>query len=72
MLSWVRQVTPAAYGFPESPIAVLIELEEGIRLVSNLEGVKAGDIKIGMAVTVDFAKTSGGKSVPIFRAEEQS
>lgn len=68
LLSWVRQVRPASFGFPESPVACLVELEEGIRLVSNLEGVETDDIKIGMALEVDFAKTSGDKSVPIFRA----
>ena len=72
LLSWVRQVRPAAFGFPESPIACLIELEEGIRLVSNLEGVEAEDIKTGMTVEVDFAKTSGDKAVPVFRAARAS
>jgi len=36
------------------------------RMVSNLEG--AAPPVIGMAVTVDFAKTSGGKAVPVFKA----
>lgn len=71
LLSWVRQVTPAAFGFPESPIAALFELEEGIRMVSSLEGVAVEDIVIGMDVMVDFAETSGGKAVPIFRAVEE-
>ena len=68
LLSWVRQARPASFGFPESPIAILVELEEGIRLVSNLEGVEVDDITTGMAVEVDFAKTSGDKAVPVFRA----
>jgi hypothetical protein len=70
LLSWVRQVKPAAFGFPESPIAILVELDEGFRLVSNLEGVAVEDIKIGMALKVGFAKTSGGKAVPVFHAAE--
>ena len=68
LLSWVKQARPAAFGFPESPVAILVELEEGIRLVSNLEGVDVDDIKVGMALQVDFAKTSNDKAVPIFRA----
>jgi len=71
LLSWVKQARPGAFGFPESPVAALIELEEGIRLVSNLEGVDVDDIQIGMAVHVDFAKTSGDKAVPIFRKAEK-
>lgn len=71
MIGWARQARPAAFGFETSPVAALIELEEGIRIVSNLEDVADEDIKIGMAVTVGFAKTSGGKAVPIFRAAGQ-
>ncbi|QJB68767.1 Zn-ribbon domain-containing OB-fold protein [Parasphingorhabdus halotolerans] len=72
LLSWVRQVKPAAFGFPESPVAILVKLDEGIRLVSNLEGSDVDDIRVGMAVRVEFAETSGGKAVPIFRAAENS
>lgn len=67
LVTWVRQVRPGSFGFPESPIAILVELEEGLRLVSNLEGIDAGAVEIGMAVEVDFAKTSGGKAVPVFK-----
>jgi uncharacterized OB-fold protein len=35
-------------------LVVLVELEEGIRLVSNLYGVAAGDADIGMPVEVVF------------------
>lgn len=68
LLSWVRQVRVPAFGFKEAPIAILVELEEGLRMVSNLEGVEPEDIEIGMDLMVDFAETSGGKAVPIFRA----
>ena len=65
VLSWVRQVRPGSFGFKESPFVILVELEEGLRMVSNLEG---DDLPvIGMDVEVDFAKTSGGKSVPVFK-----
>ena len=67
LLTWARQVRPGSFGFPESPIVILVELEEGLRMLSNLEGMNADDIEIGMDLMVDFAKTSGGKSVPVFR-----
>ena len=67
LISWVNQARPAAFGFPESPIAALIELEEGIRIVSNIEGLASEDVTFGMAVEVDFAATASGKAVPIFR-----
>lgn len=64
-MSWVRQVRPASFGFKESPFVILVELEEGLRFVSNYENEDTPEI--GMAVEVDFAKTSGGKVVPIFK-----
>lgn len=65
VLSWVRQVRPGSFGFQESPFVILVELEEGLRMVSNLDEVEAP--MIGMDVEVAFAKTSGGKSVPVFK-----
>lgn len=64
-MSWVRQIRPASFGFKESPFIILVELEEGLRFVSNYES--EGTPEIGMAVEVDFAKTSGGKAVPVFK-----
>lgn len=65
VVSWVRQVRPGSFGFEESPYVILVDLEEGIRMVSNFEGEGAPDF--GMVVEVDFAKTSGGKAVPVFK-----
>ena len=60
-------VRPQAFGFEESPIAALIELDEGLRFVSNVEDVNEEDMDIGIRVKVAFADTSGGKKVPIFK-----
>jgi uncharacterized protein len=35
-------------------IVALVELEEGVRIVSNLRDVDLGDVTIGMAVEVAF------------------
>jgi len=67
-MSWARQVRPASFGFKESPWVVLVELDEGVRFVSNLESEAAPEF--GMRVSVEFAETSGGKVVPVFRAAE--
>ena len=67
VVSWCVAVRPQAFGFEESPIAALIELDEGIRFVSNVEDVNEEDMDIGMRVKVAFADTSGGKKVPIFK-----
>jgi uncharacterized OB-fold protein len=65
VISWVRQVRPASYGFENSPFVILVELDEGLRIVSNL--ISDSVPVIGDIVEVDFEKTVGGKSVPIFK-----
>ncbi len=65
VLSWVKQIRSASFGFAESPYVILVELEEGPRLVSNLD--EAEPPTIGMDVVVSFAQTSGGKAVPVFK-----
>jgi uncharacterized OB-fold protein len=42
-------------------IVALIELEEGVRLVSNLTGIEARDVVNEMAVEVVFAEIDGVK-----------
>jgi len=66
VLSWARQVRPSSFGFKESPWIILVELDEGVRFISNLESETAPEY--GMRVSVDFAETSGGKAVPVFKA----
>jgi uncharacterized OB-fold protein len=68
--SWIIPRHPAPVGFSEPPVVVLVELEEGIRLVSNLEGVPAADLALGLHVEVRFAPTRGGHAVPVFRLLE--
>ena len=50
-------------------VAVLIELDGGVRLLSTLEGVEANPnlIKIGMAVEVFFDRVSDAVTLPRFR-----
>lgn len=52
---------------PPYPV-ILVELEEGPRVVSELHGVPLGDIKIGMPLRVDFLDCDADLSLPIFRA----
>ena len=65
--SWIIPRHPPAVGFAQPPIVALIQLEEGIRLVSNVVGVGAGQVAIGMEVEVQFEPTVGGYAVPVFR-----
>jgi uncharacterized OB-fold protein len=57
---------------PRSPrfdypiIAALVDLEEGLRMVSNLVDVDTGEIRIGMPVEVRFVATADDMMVPVF------
>jgi uncharacterized OB-fold protein len=58
---------------PQAPVfdypvqAVLVDLDEGVRVLSNIVGAAPGDIRIGMPVQVEFADTKDGWAVPVFR-----
>jgi len=67
VLSWIVPRHPAPIGFAEPPVVVLVALDEGIRLVSNLEGAETADLAIDLPVEVIFAPTRGGHAVPVFR-----
>jgi hypothetical protein len=54
-----------AFDYPV--VAALVDLEEGIRLVSNLSGVETAAIRIGMELEVGFDATENGGAVPVFR-----
>jgi uncharacterized OB-fold protein len=54
-----------AFDYPV--LAALVDLDEGIRMVSNLTGVEPAAIRIGMAVEVEFEACEGGAAVPVFR-----
>ena len=57
------EVPPFEYPNPVG----LIELEEGVRLISQLIGVKPGDVKVGQKVQVEFVTFDGDLVLPQFR-----
>jgi len=48
-------------------VAVIVELDEGWSLVSNLIGCDSDEAAIGMRVEVDFHAIAGGAVLPYFR-----
>jgi uncharacterized OB-fold protein len=63
--SWILSRHPTEPG--DSPrIVALIELDEGMRLVSNLQGIDPADVRNGMQVEVGFDEIDGVK-LPQFR-----
>ncbi|WP_199549059.1 bifunctional MaoC family dehydratase N-terminal/OB-fold nucleic acid binding domain-containing protein [Streptomyces sp. N35] len=52
----------------DPPYAVgLIELAEGVRMISNVVGVPHDEVRIGMAVRLEFLRTDEELEVPVFR-----
>jgi uncharacterized OB-fold protein len=67
---WIRSYHPTEPD--EAPrIVAVVELEEGVRLVSNLQGVDAADVTNGMTVHVAFQELEtidgGAVTLPQFR-----
>jgi len=66
------------HGYPGLPdltlVPAVVELPDapGVRLVSNVIGVEPADVRIGLALTVDFHPITDGWLLPVFRvaAEE--
>jgi uncharacterized OB-fold protein len=52
-------------------VAALVDLDEGIRLVTNLVDVEPGDVHIGLRVSVRFVPTADDMAVPVFRPAEE-
>jgi uncharacterized OB-fold protein len=64
--SWIVPRHPAPIGFADAPVVALIQLDEGLRLVSNVIGVPIGEMRNGLRVEVAFEPTAGGRAVPVF------
>jgi uncharacterized protein len=59
---------PQNPAFEYPVLAALIDLEEGVRLMSNLRGMGPSEVRIGMPVAVNYVPTVGGHQVPVFEA----
>ncbi len=57
---------PQHPSFDYPVVAVLIDLDEGVRIVSNLVDVEPEDVQIGMPVEVRFVPTRDEMAVPVF------
>jgi uncharacterized OB-fold protein len=48
-------------------VLAVVDLEEGVRISSNLIDVAPEDVRAGMRVQVAFEELPGGAAVPVFR-----
>ncbi len=65
--SYVLPHHPRLPAFPEPYVVVLVDLEEGTRLVSNLVGCPPESVRIGMAVELAVTRVDDELALPLFR-----
>lgn len=69
VFSWTTATQPMMPQFadkvPYSP--VIVELEEGVRMVTWLTNVKPDELKLGMPVVLTFNNVTPEMSLPMFR-----
>jgi hypothetical protein len=63
---------PQNSSFEYPVLAALIDLDEGVRVLSNLVEVDPSEITIGMPVTVDFRPTRHDGAVPVFKPKAKA
>jgi len=61
----VHHPLPAAFGRPYA--VALVELAEGVRIVSNVVGVEPDEVRIGMPVRLSFERADEELTLPLFR-----
>jgi uncharacterized OB-fold protein len=49
-------------------VAAVVELEEGPRVMTNIEGIPFGELRVGMPVAVHFKPLDDEITIAIFRA----
>lgn len=71
VLSCVLPHHPPLPWFPEPYVVAIVDLEEGVRLVSNVVGIDPQAVTIGMAVRVRFETFDDGLVLPLFAPEPE-
>lgn len=69
VFSWI--VSAPSHPEGTERIAALVELEEGVRLVTNLLGIDRDTARIGMDVRCELVEVQPGVTLPQFRPAEQ-
>ena len=66
LYSWVVAHHPRHPAFDYPLLVAVVELEEGTRLITNLTGVSADELAIGMGLVVDWLDADPELSLPLF------
>jgi uncharacterized OB-fold protein len=65
--SWTVAWRPQSPAFTTPYAPVIVELDEGYYLLSNLVGCEVEDIRVGLPVEVVFHRVSDARTLPYFR-----
>lgn len=65
--TWVMPRYPVIPGFEDGRIVAVINLAEGIRMVSNLCDIEYDDVTRDMPVELFFVDAEDGYKIPLFR-----
>ena len=65
--SWAKPVHPRLPMFEDDYLVALVDLDEGMRMLSNLCDIDPADIEIGMPLEVFFVPTANDGAVHQFR-----
>lgn len=68
LFSWTVTITPPLSSLShDTPFVVgLVELDEGVRLVSRIVGVEEGDLRVGLELRVRLVELRDDFSLPVF------
>ncbi len=70
MFSFVVMHHPPFPAFDPPYAVALVELAEGVRMISNITGVPYDKVRIGMPVRLEFQRVDVGLELPVFRGSE--
>ncbi|GHE70710.1 hypothetical protein CP980_17450 [Streptomyces vinaceus] len=70
VFSYVVMHHPPFPAFDPPYAVALVELAEGVRMVSNITGVPYDKVRIGMPVRLEFLKADEDLELPVFRGSE--
>lgn len=62
----VRRALNPAFKDAVPYVYALVELDEGVRMTTNIVGIAPEDVRIGMAVRIVFEPADDGTYVPLF------
>jgi uncharacterized OB-fold protein len=58
---------PPSDDLPPSYVVALVDLEEGVRMMTHIVGAEPAALRIGLPVTVEFQPVSDEIALPVFR-----